>query len=50
MKDENDIMVRDIKEILETFSTSNPLLQAINIMYQIRAHKDKYFRIFDVDS
>lgn len=50
MKDKNDIMVKDILEILERVPDNNPLSHAISIMYQIRGHKDKYFRIRDKEA
>ncbi len=49
MLDKDDIMVKDIKEILDNIPDNDSLSQAINIMYQIRGHKDKYFRIMDVE-
>lgn len=47
MKDKNDIMVKDIKDILDTVPKNDSLTQAINIMYLIRGNKKKYFRIVD---
>lgn len=50
MKDANDIMVCDIKKILDTSKDADSLSKAISIMYQIRNNKDKYFRVFDVEA
>ena len=49
MKDKDDIMVKDIKEILEEIPDNDSLSTAINIMYQIRGNKDRYFRLMDVE-
>lgn len=49
MKDSEDIMVKDIKKIIEACPDNDPLTHAINIMYQIRGNKDKYFRVMDVE-
>lgn len=44
MKDKDDIMVKDL---IKKFKLHEIL--AIKIMYQIRVHKDKYFRVIDVE-
>lgn len=50
MKDKDDIMVRDIKIMLDHLPDNDTLSQAINIMYLIRSNKDKYFRVMDVEA
>ncbi len=42
-------MVKDIKRILEHMVDNDSETHAINIMYQIRGHKDKYFKVGDVE-
>lgn len=49
MKDKDDILTKDIKEILDV-TEKDSLTQAISIMYQVRSHKDKYFRIVDQEA
>ncbi len=50
MKDADDIMVKDLVELLEAVPGNDSLTQAINIMYMVRGNKEKYFRVMDVEA
>lgn len=50
MLDKNDILTKNIKEILDSCPGNDNLTTAINIMNHIRGYKDKYFRISDQET
>ena len=47
MKDENDILTKDMIKLLRRAKKKDIQTIAIEIMFQIRTHLDKYFQIFN---